>query len=80
MENTEISDEENERISSMSSWNEPLACFEKLNEIYEERLTMAKGETGSDVTEVINTNFSILFKYLFLKNILFVLVTTYGRR
>lgn len=57
MENTEISDEENERISSMSSWNEPLACFEKLNEIYEERLTMAKGETGSDVTEVINTNF-----------------------
>lgn len=74
MENSEISDEDNQRISSLSSWSEPLACFEQLNQIYSDKL--AEGETGSDVTEVINTNFSILFKYLLFKNILFVLITT----
>lgn len=57
MENSEISDVDNERISSLSSWSEPLSCFEQLNQLYEERLTMAERETGSDVTQVINTSF-----------------------
>lgn len=64
MENSEITDSNIERPSSSNSYCEPLSCFEELNQLYEDRLTLVEQETGSDVTEVINTNF---LRFIFIQ-------------